>query len=98
VGVMYHGHLVEVGKAREVLARPRHPYTRALLDSLPDLQHRCFERPLNTVPGTPPTSGEEFSGCPFAPRCPLVESICHRSLPSPEAISEFHWAACVKAR
>ena len=98
VGVMYHGHLVEVGKAREVLAQPRHPYTRALLDSLPDLQHRCFERPLYPVPGTSPVSGEEFSGCPFAPRCPLVELLCHESRPSPEVISEFHWAACIKAR
>lgn len=98
VGVMYHGHLVEVGKAREVFAQPRHPYTRALIDSLPDLQHRCFERPLYTVPGASPVSGEEFSGCPFAPRCPLVESLCHKSRPSPEVISEFHWAACIKAR
>lgn len=98
VGVMYHGQLVEVGKAGEVFAQPRHPYTRALLDSLPDLKHRCSEMPLYTVPETSPVSGEDFSGCPYAPRCPLVEVLCHESRPSPEVISEFHWAACIKAR
>ena len=69
VGVMYAGQLVECGPTAEVLYRPRHPYTRALIESLPE---SAGEGLLPTIPGSPPEPGHFPDGCAFAPRCPLA--------------------------
>lgn len=74
VGVMYAGQLVEEGPTAEVLFRPRHPYTRALIESLPEA---AGEGPMPSIPGSPPEPGELAAGCAFAPRCPLATSECH---------------------
>lgn len=72
IAVMYAGHLVEVGPAREVLDRPRHPYTRGLVDSLPD-------RAFTPIPGLPPRLTDLPGGCPFRPRCTRAVPDCrHR--------------------
>jgi oligopeptide/dipeptide ABC transporter ATP-binding protein len=94
VAVMYHGRLVEYGSGCGVLAHPTHPYTRALRESVPDLSHRCNTRPLAAVPGVTPAPGEEFPGCPFAPRCACCEPQCTQALPAPVTVSDGHWAAC----
>src|SRR5579872_4894370 len=65
VGVMYAGELVEEGPAVEVLQRPRHPYTRGLIESLPE---RALLGPLPSIPGAPPQPGEVANGCAFAKR------------------------------
>ena len=97
VAVMYHGRLIEAGTAAEVFNQPAHPYTRALLECLPTLRHRADRGPLPQISGTPPVPSQELPGCAFAPRCPLVEERCTRSLPPALPLSETHWAACIKA-
>ncbi len=74
--VMYGGRMVEEGPAEEVLRRPRHPYTLALLKAVPTRETTIEE--LHSIPGSPPSPGELDSGCPFAPRCPLAEPECLR--------------------
>jgi peptide/nickel transport system ATP-binding protein len=97
VAVMYHGRLIESGTVADIFDKPAHPYTRALLECLPTLQHRADRGPLPQISGTPPVSAQELPGCAFAPRCPLAEELCTRSLPPPLSLSESHWAACIKA-
>jgi oligopeptide/dipeptide ABC transporter ATP-binding protein len=70
VAVMYLGRIVEIGPAEEVLLRPKHPYTRALLDVVPEAGG--LDRPILT--GEPPDPTRVPDGCRFHPRCPLVAS------------------------
>jgi oligopeptide/dipeptide ABC transporter ATP-binding protein len=74
VGVMYAGQIVEEGTALDVLQRPRHPYTQALLRSVPGLGRAG--RRLESIPGTVPRPGDWPVGCRFAPRCPKARSEC----------------------
>jgi oligopeptide/dipeptide ABC transporter ATP-binding protein len=79
IAVMYAGRIVETGVTTEVLGAPQHPYTAALLASLPRLtgpNHR-----LATLPGAPPADAGRMQGCRFAPRCPLVTDLCRRVEP-----------------
>ncbi|MCJ2095299.1 ATP-binding cassette domain-containing protein, partial [Methylobacterium sp. J-072] len=74
VGVMYLGRLVEVAAARDLFARPRHPYTRMLLDAVPDLAH--VGRARVPVSGEIPNPIDPPPGCTFNPRCPLANDRC----------------------
>ena len=76
VGVMYAGHLVEFGPVDEVYAHPRHPYTKALLRSVPK-QYKD-EGPLPSLPGSVPNLSRLPTGCTFHPRCPLAREVCAR--------------------
>ncbi|MEA2661488.1 MAG: peptide/nickel transport system ATP-binding protein [Chloroflexota bacterium] len=90
--VMYAGRVVETGRTAEVLARPRHPYTAALLAALPRLSGP--RRRLITLPGTPPDLGALPRGCRFADRCPLVEQVCREvepELPVRPAAARCHF-------
>lgn len=80
--VMYGGQMMEQGPCRELLDRPLHPYTRALIASRPRLDGD-LERELPTIAGAPPSIADRISGCPFAPRCPQAEDICRRRKPEP---------------
>jgi oligopeptide/dipeptide ABC transporter ATP-binding protein len=80
VAVMYAGQVVELSPARELLARPLHPYTRALMASVPKL-HGGQQR-LTTIPGNVPRIGNFPPGCRFAPRCPLARPECAQSEPA----------------
>jgi len=73
IGVMYGGELVELGPADQILAGPRHPYTRGLLNSLPEVG---TEARLTSIPGSPPDPAAPRIGCAFAPRCPLATDGC----------------------
>ena len=75
VAVMYAGRIVETAPTRTIFARPAHPYTAALLASLPGpgTEHR---RPLRQIVGTPPDPAQLGQGCPFRPRCPVAEPRC----------------------
>lgn len=78
VGVMYAGALVEVAAPEEIFTRPRHPYTRALIDAAPSAHRRA-------QPVTPPRLvdlGPASSGCAFAPRCPQAHAACLRDAPA----------------
>ncbi len=96
VAVMYHSRLVEIGPERSVLTGPAHPYTQALREAVPDLHHKCDSRPLAAVAGMAPAPGEDFPGCPFAPRCGYCEPRCALAFPAPAAAQDDHWAACIR--
>jgi peptide/nickel transport system ATP-binding protein len=95
VGVMYLGRLCEVAPARELFARPRHPYTRLLLETIPDLKMAGGERvPLS---GEVPSPLDPPTGCAFHPRCPAAFSRCSRERPellrAGEALAACHAVA-----
>jgi peptide/nickel transport system ATP-binding protein len=91
VAVMYAGRIVEIGEVAEIVARPRHPYTRGLMDSIPRIGGR--RQRLRQVDGAMPRLGAIPPGCPFSPRCPEVADRCRRQRPDllPAAGTE---AAC----
>lgn len=74
VAVMYAGRIVETGPVREIFARPAHPYTRALLASVPATDRA--PRRLPVIEGQPPSVGNRPSGCPFHPRCAAKTDAC----------------------
>jgi peptide/nickel transport system ATP-binding protein len=95
VGVMYLGRLVELAPKDELFARPRHPYTRMLLDAIPDIH--AIGRARTPVQGEVPNPLAPPPGCAFNPRCPLAEARCRAERPS---LQEFGRArvACWLAR
>jgi len=76
VAVMYAGNIVESSATAELLRRPLHPYTRALLAAVPELGGRSGR--LNTIPGVVPRPGDYPAGCRFAPRCPALSDAAER--------------------
>ncbi|QXJ20144.1 ABC transporter ATP-binding protein [Actinomadura graeca] len=90
--VMYAGSAAEQAPARELYARPAHPYTRGLLASVPRLDRRGA--PLVPIRGTPPDPAALPPGCAFAPRCPRAEPVCAVERPVPVAVAPGHHAAC----
>ena len=88
--VMYAGRLAEAGPTSELLARPRHPYTRGLLDALPQESGA----PLVPIGGSPPSLGQVPAGCPFHPRCKYARPSCTTDRPDPERVAEQHLLAC----
>jgi peptide/nickel transport system ATP-binding protein len=91
VGVMYAGKLVEIGPVDEVIASPRHPYTRLLIDSLPSLSAK---RSLSGIPGLPPPLVDLPPGCSFNPRCPFAFDRCRRETPLLQELGPLRRAAC----
>ena len=81
LGVMYLGRLVEWGEARVVFSKPQHPYTRMLLDAIPDLEMTGRQR--IPVAGEVPNPITPPSGCHFHPRCPFANERCKRETPKP---------------
>ena len=79
IGVMCLGRLVKVAPARELFAKPRHPYRRMLLDAVPDLDLTGRQR--KPVEGEFPNPINPPSGCPFHPRCPFVFDRCRTERP-----------------
>ena len=82
ISVMYAGRVVDHGTAEEVFAKPAHPYTRGLLDSMPKLIGE--DSRLYAIPGLPPSLTNVPPGCPFAPRCPRAVDVCRHDPPPPE--------------
>jgi oligopeptide/dipeptide ABC transporter ATP-binding protein len=80
VAVFYAGRVVEAGAREDVLARPRHPYTRGLLDALPHPE--AVEAPLVAIPGAPPTPRNVPPGCAFHPRCAYAQPSCSEAVPA----------------
>jgi len=74
IGVMYAGHLVELGKSEKIYYEPKHPYTKALLESIPNTN--IEDKELRFIPGSPPDLVDPPKGCRFAPRCPKARKIC----------------------
>jgi len=79
IGVLYLGRLVEVAPPRELFSHPRHPYTRMLLDAVPDLE--MTGRARRAVEGEIPNPIDPPNGCGFHPRCPYLNERCRRETP-----------------
>ena len=90
IAVMYAGRIVESGTAQEVIANPRHPYTRGLIDSVPGLHEPGQDLPQ--IPGSTPQLANLPSGCPFRPRCPRATEVC-ATIP-PNTGTEAHSVLC----
>jgi len=93
VMVMYAGWVVESAPVKTLFGDPKHPYTRGLLKSMPQLESRR-KATLPTIEGTVPSLHELPEGCRFQSRCPSVMDICREKEPPPVAIGENHWTRC----
>jgi oligopeptide/dipeptide ABC transporter ATP-binding protein len=91
--VMYMGRIVEKASTEALFERPKHPYTRALLEAIPSLEHQPAE-PWIDVMGERPSRAHPPSGCRFHPRCPIAQADCSQVDPALESIDEGHWVAC----
>lgn len=94
VAVMYAGRIVESAPARELYARPRHPYTRGLMASVPRLDGDTGKQ-LAPIDGQPPNLANLPEGCAFAPRCRQATDICRRERPALRDVGAQHQAACI---
>jgi oligopeptide/dipeptide ABC transporter ATP-binding protein len=93
--VMYAGRIVESASARQLFARPSHPYTLALLKSIPHVEARSGQR-LASIEGMPPRLDQgPFEECTFAARCPFVHARCHQGEPLLSARSDGGARRCV---
>ncbi len=89
IAIMYAGHIVEVV---EELKDAKHPYTRCLLEAIPNPEHKGRE--LYSIPGRVPSLSERRDGCPFALRCPVAREDCHETLPQLLEKKDGHLVRC----
>ena len=92
VAVMYAGRIVESGPVRAIFREPRHPYTEALMASVPRLDETVKRLP--SIEGQPPALHRLPAGCRFAPRCAYADDRCRREYPPTFALGPAHEAAC----
>ncbi|MBR6722581.1 ABC transporter ATP-binding protein [bacterium] len=90
IAVMYAGRIVEQAPSREFFSNPNHPYSKALLKSLPSNRGEKLE----TIQGQPPTLSQVIDGCKFNPRCEFCMDICTQQIPDLKNISQTHKSAC----
>ncbi len=93
--VLYLGRVMEEGRVGDVLERPRHPYTQALLSASPSLDP-ARRRTRILLRGDPPSPSDPPSGCVFRTRCPLAIEACAAAVPPLEAVGPGHHAACLR--
>ena len=94
VAVIYAGRAVETAPTESLFRHPTHPYTRALLASLPTAGHAGR---LRSIEGVVPSAAAEIIGCPFVGRCPEAIERCRNDAPTPAPIAEGHTARCLRA-
>ena len=94
MAVMYAGNIVEHGPTKEVVSKPRHPYTIALISSVPTADPNNRKILTTEIIGEVPSALDPPSGCKFHPRCPFAEKICETEVPEEREISLGHFAAC----
>ena len=92
VMVMYAGRAVETGSVRDIFNRPSHPYTQALLNSVPSMDDDIAR--LYSIAGQPPALWDLPEGCRFAPRCPHADDRCRHEYPRAFSVGEGHTADC----
>lgn len=90
IAVMYAGRIVEQAPSKEFFSNPNHPYSKALLKSLPSNRGEKLE----TIQGQPPTLSQVIKGCKFNPRCEFCMDICSQQIPELKNISQTHKSAC----
>jgi len=93
VAVMYAGRVVETGPTQTLFLRAAHPYTRRLVEAIPELSGR---HALVGIPGTAPRSGHRPTGCFFAPRCTFAQPTCELALPPRELVAGGHEVRCYR--
>lgn len=93
IAVMYSGIIVEYGSSRDIFYHPRHPYTWALIQSVPRLDLKNKQE-LVTIPGIPPDLLNPPVGCPFCTRCKYCMPICKQEMPTKTDFGDGHTAAC----
>ncbi len=95
VAVMYLGKIVELTESKKLYTNPRHPYTRALLSSVPvpDPNHK---RERIILMGDVPSPANPPSGCHFHPRCPIADQVCKEKIPRLSQIEDDHYVSCLK--
>lgn len=93
IGVMYFGQLVEIGSVEDIYRSPAHPYTRALLSSIPSVNAES-ERKRILLKGDVPDLSSPPSGCPFHTRCSDVQESCKKECPGMVEIGEGHYVSC----
>ena len=91
VAVMYSGRVVEYGDKHQILTTPSHPYTRALLQAVPNFSGKLPKG----LAGSPPPFGANLPGCEFAARCPFARSQCRESVPELQQVGVDHFSACI---
>lgn len=90
IAVMYAGHIVEFASKNELFKNPKHPYTKALLKVILDINSDTIE----TIEGQPPSITEKIEGCPFAPRCESCMEICTRTYPETRIFADGSEVQC----
>ena len=93
VAVMYAGEVVENAPVREIYRNPKHPYTAALLNSIPELGHS--DKKIEAIPGRVPNLMEEIKGCAFENRCKEAMDICKTKKPELKPVGEDHLCRCL---
>ena len=93
IAVMYSGMIVERGSTQDIFYRPRHPYTWALIRSVPRVD-RDTGRELESIPGAPPDLLAPPAGCPFSTRCRYCMDICREQMPEETDFGGGHGASC----
>jgi len=96
VAVMYAGQIVELSPAKELLRHPLHPYTRALMNSVPKLGGGADR--LSAIPGNVPRIGNFPPGCRFAPRCPIAKPECSNAITDLVEVETGRWVRCPYAK
>ena len=88
--VMYSGHIVEKAPTSELIKNPKHPYTEALINSLPNFETNT----ITAIEGQPPSIYEKISGCSFNPRCKYVLDECKKVFPETKSVGKYHNIKC----
>ena len=88
--VMYGGSIMEFGSTDDIINNPAHPYTKALIKAVPEMNGKIPE----AIEGLPPEFNDDISGCPFAPRCSMAKDICYKKFPEKIVLSESHTVYC----
>jgi oligopeptide/dipeptide ABC transporter ATP-binding protein len=96
VAVMYAGKILETATTREIFKTPKHPYTSALMQSVPHLDQKGGR--LYSIEGQPPSLLNLPAGCRFAARCPVVKPVCREEEPPEVQVSQGHFVSCWRVK
>jgi peptide/nickel transport system ATP-binding protein len=92
VAIMYAGHILEKGSLKDVYENTKHPYTKGLFGSIPNLSYKV--KRLNPINGLMPDPTDLPKGCPFSPRCPQMYEECEKTMPQNTEITPGHFVRC----